>query len=223
MPENKEIKEFIFVKESIVENEEEFALSMSAFKNKLRVSVLHEREEDGLFVDSTQLDIMLESMMPMLRNQFEATTRIYNHFKLQDSLIISYQKIDDEIIGDYTVIDRNNYITYKLAKKDSIFKYSERPYSYNDKSIVVKEQRDRIKVINGYRCFKISFTDTEDIDDEFLTTVQTQYELYVTDEINLGFHPFFKYKQILSKYYPLEITERDDLIKGRYTIYKWTN
>jgi hypothetical protein len=45
-------------------------------------------------------------------------------------------------------------------------------------------------------------------------------ELWVTQEIKCNYHPVINEEEILNKYYPLEIIEYSDEIKGQKTTYK---
>ncbi len=83
------------------------------------------------------------------------TTKTYRHLKEIDSVYINFEKINSKIIGDYLVINKENLKTYKLAKKDSITKYStDIPYYYKDETkLSFKEFKEDIKIIKGYSCF----------------------------------------------------------------------
>lgn len=117
--------------------------------------------------------------------------------------------------------------TFKTIAKDSTSIISENiPYQYSQNEIIeINEFRDEIKTINGFKCFKIimSFRPNSNGGDEFESFMQ-QYlhkrELWVTDKIKCNYHPVINDEEILSKYYPLEIVESNEIIEGFVTSYK---
>ncbi|WP_028889932.1 hypothetical protein [Tenacibaculum ovolyticum] len=216
----KTTNELVFVKQKRIIDKELFNKSKKAFLNNLRESVLKERNQKN--TDT----LLLNNLLSFLGNQFyqdyNDSISTYMYYRVKDSLITSYAKYKGEIIGDYDVINMRNSITYKLAKKDSVTKYLKELYKYNSSinQLKIKEYKDSIKVINGYRCYKVEFNDTEKLEVEgSFFKFNKSYELYVTDELKLKYHPFFRYKEILNKYYPIQIKENISLVNGAYTYY----
>lgn len=89
--------------------------------------------------------------------------------------------------------------------------------------MIINEFRNEKKIIQGIECFKIVVTAQDDIGNEempdFFRNLKTEYTMYVTDRIKCSFHPVVWYKIILDKYYPLEITESNEVLKG--SVYKY--
>lgn len=172
------------------------------------------------------LDQMIEmakvNMKSLVFGSFTNNSVGKKHHKFQDSIIISYSNSSGNISGDYSVINRKKGTYYKLSKKDSLIAYRKNsPYNYKtEENIKVQEFRDIVKNISGFECFKIIITvpeNTDDSDEEFknlFKDAETIYELYVTGKIKCKYHPYFQYKSILEKYYPLEIIERPNFIEG---------
>ena len=93
--------------------------------------------------------------------------------------------------------------------------YESYPKTYADFNTfkLLKENREIKKRIAGYDCFQILL---ENIKNKMII------ELYVTEEIKLNYHPNFNYKEILDKYYPLNIkVYNKDFPNDRYDEYSF--
>ena len=76
------------------------------------------------------------------------------------------------------------------------------------------------KIINGYECYKVKYEYKENNEDAnqdykaYAVNIIYKREMWVTDKIKSLFHPIILGKSILEKYYPLEILETQNDIKG---------
>jgi hypothetical protein len=94
-------------------------------------------------------------------------------------------------------------------------------YFESEEIISLKEYRTENKLIKGYNCFKVAYVYREKFGDtEFqIPEMIIERELWVTDKIMTPFHSIIRSQQILSKYYPLEITEKRSKVNGFETKY----
>lgn len=123
-------------------------------------------------------------IMPKYYTQYT----IPNEFK-NDS-ILSYG-IRDVIRIERENLNRTEFSPWRFEI------YEGNPKNYGDFKRYYKfiaENKNVKKIIEGYNCFQV-----------ILKNIKTKrmVELFVTDEINLNYHPNFNYKEILENYYPL--------------------
>lgn len=148
------------------------------------------------------------------------------HYKVQDSLIISYSISNDELNGNYMVINKSSNTFHYTTQIDSLpTRFQPLSYQYRDENnLNVKEYRNEKKTIQGIECFKITVTVQDNLKEEgmpeVLRNAKTEYTMFVTDKIRSPYHPIIYYKSILDNYYPLEIIESIKEIKGLHTIYE---
>lgn len=195
--------------------------------------------------DTLQLNQTIEEFSKSADFFFEELT--FNEPKENKSVVMTYYKdsINYHWTNDYGVIGSENIINTKAFPepqtklKAAIQKlienneddYSERKeYDYyysNNKIIEIKENKKEIKKINGFDCFKVIYTFIEDGQDEtndfvnFMRKYPQTREIWVTDKIKSLFHPLVREKEIIQKYYPLEIKQYSKEFKGieyNYTI-----
>ena len=117
-------------------------------------------------------------------------------------------------ILDIIKIDKENLNTTKFVPLRYEM-YESYPKTYADFNTfkLLKENREIKKRIAGYDCFQILL---ENIKNKMII------ELYVTEEIKLNYHPNFNYKEILDKYYPLNIkVYNKDFPNDRYDEYSF--
>ncbi|WP_159801183.1 hypothetical protein [Flavobacterium sp. MK4S-17] len=201
----------VFNKEEIMVNEDVFQKSIDNFLQLVQHSAIDERRASGLETDSLWLAITKEDAKKSIISKDGHPVRQHHIFR--DSLIVEFTTLDDKIIGDYTVINKLSGQTEMLAKKDSTTFYLKRPYAYSDIKIkYIKEFRNETRLIGGFKCFKIIYLCTEQTD--FSEELNFYRELWVTDRILCQYHPIVKEKQILKKYYPLEVLEYSEMLKG---------
>lgn len=230
--------ELSFVKENVIKDKDVYQKSLDSFKNvvgeALKRQVIKEREMQNIPYDSTILNQLVEfskaSLERMLFQNDSNIARGKMTYRFQDSIIISDNSSSYPIHKDYTIINRKKGTYYKLSKDDSItvYKKNTRYYYKNENNITIKEYPNITKNIKGFECFRVLVTVPENVensDEEFMRlfeNAKTTYDLYVTDKIKCVYHPFFKYKSILEKYYPLEIIEKSLPVKAFETQYKLT-
>ncbi|NJM79936.1 MAG: hypothetical protein HC854_10520 [Flavobacterium sp.] len=148
------------------------------------------------------------------------------HQKFHNNLIINYITSNDKIISDISIINPKLKLL-KIVASDSISIISEnKNYSYNKNEIVeIKEFKKEKRIIKGYTCFKVvvSYKEFQQNDIDFNNFMHQNYiqkrELWVTTQIKCNYHPVINEKEILLKYYPLEIIESTENIEGFVTKY----
>lgn len=217
----------VFVKKTKIYDTVAFEASKEKFKidfiNALRTQIIKEKQLSNEKIDSSKVESSLKFFKLGMNNLF--FKQLYNtknyemHHKFQDSLIISYKKIEGKIIGDYIVINKNKNTFNSLAKIDSTTTFNKNTiYKQNNTLLDIKEFRNETKNINGYECFKITFSTEEVLDNVF--KLKQKNTFYVTEHIKSNYHPVTRFKLVLDKYYPLEIYEEDEGINGVRTEYK---
>jgi len=227
-----EIKEVVF-KKSTTNDKDVLSKSMKDFNEKfiveLKNSITEEIKEQNQDINLEEMNQKIDSLNPfleMMSSEMFISNNEFNHFKFQDSLIVSYVTINNKIDGDYRIINTNKSTFHYLAKIDSTTAYyNNTPYKYkNDKELTINEFRNEKKIIHDIECFKILVIAQDNVDDEkmpeFLRNLTTEYTMYVTDRIKCSFHPIVWYKIILDKYYPLEIEESNKVLKGSVIKYE---
>lgn len=123
-----------------------------------------------------------------------------------------YQQINIKTLEANTIernIDTNHY---KILRKRQI-----RLLSIPDDFEIV-EYKNITKLILGYQCFKV-LVKKKFKNNSHLTIYDM--EMYVTEDINLKFSPICSYKEIINKYYPLEIIRKPrEQVMAEVTIWK---
>ena len=160
--------------------------------------------------------------MNFMSNYDEKNEKTYK-YNFYDSLLVYSEIVNNKIKGDYRVINRNKKTYSFLAKKDSSTFYRVNiPYVFNMKTYNIKENKNDKKVIQGFECYRVNLRakieeNKFDVDLKELTKNQFQnIEMYVTDKINLIYHPIIKNDSILKKFYPLELRVYESHIKGAF-------
>lgn len=140
--------------------------------------------------------------------------RTYNyHFLFRNQHIISYQFINGSKVGGDTFINQDKGTFYTMQGNSGGQFLSPSVYKYSDKPVIITEFREDTKIINGYLCFKVIVSPKEK--DKDLQGA----ELWVTDRIKCRYHPLINHKQVLRKYYPLEIVIRDEVDENNNVVY----
>lgn len=228
-----EVGTIVFKKKEIITNPEKHKKSFAEFISKMvDYQIENELNEKLVFPDSLQIE-QLKSEMKMifllemdndLDNKEEKNIKHILEFK--NNNIVQYITSFDEVIKDYTIINPQTQLTKKIAS-DSLTVLSEnKPYEYSiSKILQLEEFKQETKLINGYNCFKIIMKCKSNLhsDDEFNNYMNENYilkrELWVTNQIRCNFHPVINEKDILIKYYPLEIVESFEGLEGQITTY----
>ena len=136
-------------------------------------------------------------------------TRAYKYFQEFDSPIVHhYKTLNDDVLDSIT-------INVATGITDDLFE----DYNYYSHDMItdIKEFSEEIKIINGYKCFKVVYVLKKGVSpvfDDFTTGYIDHRELWVTDKIKCAYHPVISDKLILEKYYPLEINEYFNVLKG---------
>ncbi|MBC8753924.1 hypothetical protein H2O64_04530 [Kordia sp. YSTF-M3] len=115
------------------------------------------------------------------------------------SNIFRYRQINRQTLDANEVIRNVKKNKYKIGQK---FKNRELFIS-NDFEII--ENRNKTKNIEGFHCFQVNLR-RKTINNSHLPVYD--FEMYVTEEIKLNYNPVWNYKDILEKYYPLEIIKK---------------
>jgi len=212
------INQILFEKKMIITDSIVFYKSIENMVTKLTDSLKQELKKDNVPYASESIELMNIANVwkeQIIRDYVD--DRITNfHLKKSDSLWTSYKTIEGDIIGDYTVINDKDKTYFKLSKKDSITKYGGGLFNYlEEKNINIKEYRNDKKNINDFNCFKVVLRISNQSDPEGNET----YEMYVTESIDLKYHPIIRYKSILNNYYPMEIKISSVVIGGAETLY----
>lgn len=206
----------IFEKKEIITDNQLYQVSLQELKKNmitaLKESIVQEILTDNKKIDTTQLNMMIKMLsdnFDQMYNMANANEKIKFHLKLNDSLITKFQTIND--------YSENEEI---INIKSGLVQGSE--YNTNDDSVEIiklQEFKNETKVIQGFKCFKIILTykENEEAFSDFMRNYTHYREMWVTDKIKFIYHPVINQKEILEKYYPLEIIEYSDALKG-YTI-----
>ncbi|WP_298307764.1 hypothetical protein [Flavobacterium sp.] len=198
-------------------------------KDALKKTVLKEREEMGELADSTLIDeiINMEGIISFEDFLFQKKDKLTFNHEYNNKEISYYVTIDEKILNSFKTINITN-IKETIDKKNSsqiaTEDFGDSPFLYSKIEILnISEFPKLIRKIEGYNCFKVILTyksNENKSDFDFFINDYKQYkELWVTKEIKTPFHPVVKEKELLEKYYPLEIIEYSDEIKGMKTIY----
>ncbi|MDQ8003651.1 MAG: hypothetical protein REI64_02560 [Pedobacter sp.] len=149
-------------------------------------------------------------------------------FLYKDAIIESHKILNNKRSNSFSIIDtkHTNYSDVTVLGDDTnaVDPIDFRYLKMKDKNI--REFRNEKRLINGYECFKVTFNYKVAFseDEGFLAMIsnneQCSATYWVTEKIKSLFHPISKEKEILEKYYPLEITYENPLHKGLILQYK---
>lgn len=155
---------------------------------------------------------------------------IHKHL-YDDNIIKSTVQNDYGLENTVDIIDIKNHTFNRVLLPDSIKIIEDFPFYINKKLKTLKEFKKEKRNIAGYKCFKIIYeyyeVSDEEEDEGYAKFAKDKFytlEIWVTNEIKSSFHPIIKEKQILDKYYPLEIIETDSTLKGlvkKYSLQKF--
>jgi len=214
----------IFEKQTTITDSILFHKSMDSFTKKFVESLKDELEKDSTSYNHQDLEFLQMSgiFKKQLFDIYPDQGKTFYHLKKVDSLWLSYKIIDGQIIGDYTVLNFKDMSYYKLAKIDSSSTYNHATLTHKDeKNIDIQEYRKDKKVINNFDCFKVVLQINEEESPIPGFKGETVYEMYVTEDIDLKYHPIIKYKSVVDHYLPLEIRVLTDGIEGVETKYSF--
>lgn len=222
----------VFIKKDSVTDIEKYKKSFGVMASKMVDFQIEKELVDNLMkpdTDSTQITELKKALISIIEEDLNKEIEnkdLKYHQIFKNHSIINYATFNGNVIENYNFIDTHKK-TFKTIAKDSTSIILENiPYQYSQNEIIkINEFRDEIKTINGFKCFKIImlFRLNSNDEDEFESFMQ-QYlhkkELWVTDKIKCNYHPVINDEEILSKYYPLEILESNEIIEGLVTSYK---
>ncbi len=125
------------------------------------------------------------------------------HIDVINDSIWRYVKEDDKQIGDYYRIDTSGKMYYhaKINKKIIYREYD--LFNSNDKYLIT-EKLNETKLISGYLCHKV-LIERQEFDENGEKEFISNYEMYVTKDINLPVHALLNISENLKNYFPLEI------------------
>lgn len=180
------------------------------------------KKQKGKVADTTAINQRLKEISATVNTAVNQIEKRHHEFK--GDKIISYRTTDG-IRGDYySIINTKTGLNGMVAKRDSdVVHLPELPYYTpyaKGSTIKIIEYPKEVKKINGFDCFKLTAVTTSYIDEDDFSSLEitTNYEMWVTDKIKCLYHPVVWLKEVLEKYYPLEIIESSDMLAGK-TVY----
>lgn len=194
-----------------------FKKLLPKMKKEMMNEIYIERLTDGKKTDTILLKSEVEKMaqqfelmLPLILNEPKEEIIFYHDFNIDT--ITQYYTINGKKLANRIIIN-----TTTLEMKDNNDEYVE----IEDGEILsLKEYKNETKIINGFNCFKVIYSyKMRNKEFDFFPDLSTR-EIWVTKEIKTLFHPVVKEKEILEKYYPLEIIEYSEDIKGAISTYK---
>ncbi len=213
----------VFIKEEKIYDKDLYLKSFKELKPKMKKAMMDEiyieRLTDGKKTDTILLKSEVEKrieafemMLPLIINGSKEEIKFYNEFN--KDIITKYYTIDGELIKSKIIINKT-----RSEIKDEYDEYVE--IEEND-IIKLTEFRNETRVINGFNCFKVvySYKASNKEFDFFTNAISNIREIWVTQDIKCNYHPVINEIEILKKYYPLEIVEYSEELKGQKTTYK---
>lgn len=198
--------------------DESLEISKQNFKKTLKNSLLKEASNVG----KEEIEQMVSQNAEMLETLMfpQDSSQVYK-YKFDNYKIISSNLADEEFLGRYNVINLQKDLSTTHSKADSTTIYGERNYPYS-RNILIKTIVDRKsrKLIGNYDCYKVIYEykeNNKERDEDYLDYLKNtiyKREMWVTDKIKSLYHPVIYEKEILQKYYPLDILETQNDIKG---------
>lgn len=202
--------EIVFVKEISAADKARFIEAGKILKEQ----TTNDSRYGGKTVDTTAINMRLEEISKTIDEAVNDVEKRHHEFK--GDKITSYQTTNDIMGTYYSIINVKTGLNRMIDKEDSAGKYiNEQPYYRPYKkgtSFKIVENRKDIKKINGFDCFKVTATVTapSNENDPSSLEISMRYDMWVTDKIKCLYHPVVRFKEVLEKYYPLEITETSD-------------
>lgn len=214
-----------FAREEIVLDKDLYAKSLNELMPKMKKAIeqqiLFERLDEGKATDTitlkSEIDLMaenFETMLPLMIEDKKSVIKFHHDFN-GDKITSYYSLNGKQQVNDKLII---NQTTFEVTNEKNEFTEIER------KEVVkIIELKNETKILNGLKCFKVIYTyiEPQKSDFDFMSTITNNTrELWVTEEIKCNYHPVINETEILEKYYPLEIIEYSDEIKGFITKYE---
>ncbi len=214
----------VFVKEETVLDKDLYLKSQKELipkmKKALTKQLFYERLAEGKRTDTivlkTEVDkvvLIYEMMLPSEIDEPKENIKFHHEFK--GDTIITYNSKNNESNYNQKLI---NQVSGLITNDDNEYVDLE-----ENQIINLTEFKKETKIINGLTCFKVVYSFNhvnEESGFDFLSEVVSNIrELWVTQELKCNYHPVINEKEILEKYYPLEISEYSEEIKGYKTTY----
>ncbi|WP_431496494.1 hypothetical protein [Flavobacterium sp.] len=189
------------------------------FLKDMKETLIIERRFAGIPVDTLKVSQFIKSNEVAFSQLFDSSTMDDDNVKF----CLQYQ---DTMVKKYKIKNDFEEEVLNINAKTRMFEhdFTEQLFDYSENNIKeVKEYRKSTKKINGYKCFKIIYTFSEPDLSEYsslMSSYTNTREMWVTDKIKSDFHPIINDREIIMQYYPLEILEYSDMVKGVKKIYK---
>lgn len=214
-----------FVKQDTIYDKEiylkSFETQLPNMKEAMKKEIYLERLTNGTKTDTIALNKevdkslkMFITMLPILLLEEKEKLLIIHYFK-ENEIEEVYEK-DGEIF-------KTNFINTITGEK----KNENNEFIEMGKSEIkdLKEFKNDTRLINGLKCFKVVYYTNQQDNDKIFDSYgeifgSIKREIWVTQAIKCSYHPLIDNKEILEKYYPLEIIDYPINIKGSYSISK---
>lgn len=206
----------IFKIQSEIQNESEFENSFSTFSATI----------DSALIKLYGKNEMSSLNRPTLRLQYDPRQNnniipVKFEYEYNKTFIKSTVYRTGRVTGNIKIINPKN-ATYKLiSPRDSAIVKQNLKYNFkNINAVEIDVFKDSTKNILGYKCFKIIIKERENGSynkiafSDLFSKAYIYTEMYVTKKIKSLYHPLVSDKNILNKYYPLEIKKYSDILKG---------
>ncbi|TKC13137.1 hypothetical protein FA048_05860 [Pedobacter polaris] len=222
--------EVVFTSENIILDEVLFNATMKGIQQKMINHLRAKLELEGnQKIDTTLLQQFISTNIMadyMVQQKHKNSHHVY-----ENRFIKSFESADETIPHSFSYInqDSSNYVRRQVLDGDTSETEATAFEYQKNRDITIKEFKQEQKIINGFKCFKVTYQYKEDFDgDEELGAILTtnEYsttEFWVTTDIQSLFHPVCRIKEILVKYYPLEISQQSSLAKGFKIIHRLKN
>jgi hypothetical protein len=175
--------------------------------------------------DNSNYKKMRDSIINSISDKSFEEKKILHYKRINDSIISRTENTKDSNDKNSIIINtktEKEYYNFPYDKKyDIAFSF---PFE-KIKNLKIKEFRKQKKILDNILCFKIKCTYQIIINhEEFRNVFKTGYddqiiniesEMWITEEIKSIYHPAFKVREILEKYYPIYIEEKNSQMPGR--------
>lgn len=185
---------------------------------KLKEEMKNELLSEGIVLISSSDSLLFEKEIEKAANNF---VYMMSSSKKEDvknkKICLEFNK---EIITKYHIINEIpvSKITINTVTGEALNDIGKNITLHKSQIISLEEYKDETKTINGYKCYKVVYRFIEP--ENFLNFLANTREIWVTETIKCKYHPLINDVEILKKYYPLEIVEYTDELKGMLTSYK---
>lgn len=131
------------------------------------------------------------------------------HIKIENDSIWRHIEQYGKMIGDYLMVEKSNGILnyYDKSKTVNYKKYD--LFAKNHKHEIIENRKDR-KKIKGYDCYKLTLI-KQDIKNDLVNTI---YEMYVTNLIELPIHSVVNITKLVPNTFPMEIIISEKNLSG---------